>query len=67
MHFAISNLRQQPQFFDIVADRIWQAWWQPNGFPRDYISSRLTENLAETPIPFALVAHAVENSSARLP
>lgn len=57
MHFTISDLRRQPQFFDMVADRIWQAWWQPKGFPRDYISSRLTGNMAETPIPFALVAH----------
>jgi GNAT superfamily N-acetyltransferase len=57
MQFTISDLRRQPQFFDMVADRIWQAWWQPNGFPRDYIASGLTENMADTPIPFALVAH----------
>ena len=60
MRFAIADLRRQPQFFDIVADRIWQAWWQPNGFPRDYIATRLTENMAATPIPFALVAHEGE-------
>lgn len=57
MHFAISDLRRQPQFFDVVADRIWQAWWQPNGFPREYIATRLAENMSGTPIPFALVAH----------
>lgn len=57
MPFAISDLRQQPQFFDIVADRIWQTWWQPSGFPRAYIATRLTESMAATPIPFALVAH----------
>ena len=60
MCFTISDLRRQPQFFDIVADRIWQAWWQPNGFPRDYIVTGLTENMANTPIPFALVAHEGE-------
>ena len=60
MRFTISDLRRQPQFFDIVADRIWQAWWQPNGVPRDYIVTGLTENMANTPIPFALVAHEGE-------
>lgn len=57
MRFTISDLRRQPRFFDIVADRIWQAWWQPNGFPRDRIVAGLTENIADTAIPFALVAH----------
>jgi hypothetical protein len=26
--FTISDLRQRPEFFDIVAMRIWQAWRQ---------------------------------------
>jgi N-acetylglutamate synthase-like GNAT family acetyltransferase len=55
--FTISDLRQWPKFFDTVADRIWQAWWLPNGYPLDYISTRLRENMEATPIPFALVAH----------
>jgi len=55
--FTISDLRQRPKFFDTVADRIWRAWWQPNGYPLDYISTRLRENMEATPIPFALVAH----------
>src|ERR1700760_3699843 len=55
--YTISDLRQQPQFFDPVADRIWQAWWQPNGHPLEYITGRLKENLQDTPIPLALVAH----------
>ncbi len=55
--YAISDLRQEPQFFDIVADRIWQAWWEPNGYPLDYITGPLKENLEDTPIPLALVAH----------
>jgi len=55
--FTISDLRQCPKFFDTVADRIWQAWWQPNGYPLEYISTRLRENMDATPIPFALVAH----------
>jgi len=24
--FTVSDLRQRPEFFDSVADRIWQAW-----------------------------------------
>jgi N-acetylglutamate synthase-like GNAT family acetyltransferase len=55
--FAISDLRQRPEFFDLVADRIWQAWWKANGHPLDYISGRLRENLNAEPVPLALVAH----------
>ncbi len=55
--FIISDLRQRPEFFDTVADRIWRAWWQPSGYPLDYIATRVRENIAPTPIPFALVAH----------
>jgi N-acetylglutamate synthase-like GNAT family acetyltransferase len=57
MPFTISDLRQRPEFFDTVADRIWQAWWKDGGHPLDYISDRLRENMNATPIPFALVAH----------
>ena len=57
MPFTISDLRQHPEFFDHVADRIWRAWWKADGHPLDYISGRLRENLNATPIPFALVAH----------
>jgi N-acetylglutamate synthase-like GNAT family acetyltransferase len=55
--FTISDLRQCPKFFDTVADRIWQAWWQLSGYPLEHISTRLRENMEATPIPFALVAH----------
>ncbi len=55
--FTISDLRRCPEFFDTVANRIWQEWWQPSGRPLDYISTRLRENMEATPIPFALVAH----------
>jgi GNAT superfamily N-acetyltransferase len=58
--FTISDLRQRPEFFDTVAARIWQAWWEADGYPLDYISGRLRENMKATPIPFALVAYAGE-------
>ena len=55
--FTISDLRQRPEFFGTVANRIWQAWWEADGYPLDHISGRLRENMKATPIPFALVAH----------
>src|SRR5207302_8541825 len=55
--FTISDLRRRPEFFDTVARQIWQAWWQAEGYPLDYISGRLRANMNDTPIPFALVAH----------
>ena len=57
MPFTISDLRQRPEFFDNVAMRIWQAWWEPSGTPLDTITGRLRENMLDTPIPLALVAH----------
>lgn len=50
---TISDLRQRPEFFDSVADRIWQAWWKADGHPLEYISGRLRENLSAAAIPFA--------------
>ena len=55
--FAISDLRQRPEFFDAVANRIWRAWWESRGFPLGYISGRLEENMDAEQVPFALVAH----------
>jgi GNAT superfamily N-acetyltransferase len=58
--FSISDLRQQPAFFDAVADRIWRAWWKERGFPIGYIAGRVRENMNAERIPFALVAHQGE-------
>lgn len=55
--FTISDLRDQPDFFDIVADRIWRAWWERHGVSLDQIHERLKENLGSAPLPTALVAH----------
>lgn len=55
--FSISDLRRRPEFFDIVADRIWRAWWKDSGHPLEYITGRLGDNLDARPIPAALVAH----------
>ncbi|MFA4994634.1 MAG: GNAT family N-acetyltransferase [Bdellovibrionales bacterium] len=53
----ISDLRQKPEFFDVVADRVWQEWWKNKGYPIEKIADRLREHLGSKPIPFALVAH----------
>lgn len=55
--FTICDLRQCPEFFETVADRIWQAWWKRRGHPLDMIRSRLRETMNAEPIPLALVAH----------
>lgn len=54
---TISDLRQRPDFFDTVADRIWQAWWKPRGHACDEIRGRLAENMNAEPMPLAMVAH----------
>jgi GNAT superfamily N-acetyltransferase len=55
--FTLSDLRQRPEFFDTVAKRIWQAWWEADGTPLDDITGRLRDNMNAAPIPLALVAH----------
>src|ERR1043166_7630375 len=54
--FSISDLRQRPEFFNVVADRIWRAWWKDSGHPVETITGRLGENLGAGAIPMALVA-----------
>lgn len=56
MTFAISDLRQRPEFFDAVADRIWQAWWQ-HRVSREKFVERVRENLVGPGMPLALIAH----------
>ena len=57
MTFGISDLRQEPAFFDAVADRIWRAWWKPNGYSFEHITKGLAETMRGERIPFAIVAH----------
>ncbi len=53
---AIYDLRRRPEFFDVVADRIWKAGWMPNHCPLEYITGRLREALPDAPVPFTLIA-----------
>src|SRR5437016_4199190 len=58
MMFAISNLRDCLQFQHSVANRIWEAWWRPNGHGAKEIFDGVSTIAAATGFPFALVAHA---------
>jgi len=57
---AISDLRDQPQFRDAIADRVWRAWWREQGTPLDEIRAWVDTSLDPGPLPMALVAHEGE-------
>lgn len=56
MPVAILDLRERPEFFEPVADRIWHAWWKDRGFLLDHISSLLRETVDAPAFPFCRVA-----------
>ncbi len=55
--FTISNLRDRPEFFLTVADRIWDFSWKAQGYTLDQIAAGLREIVANEAFPFAIVAH----------
>jgi hypothetical protein len=57
--FTISDLRQRPEFFERVAERIWLAWWKTDDHPLGYISGRLRENLSIWPLRAAAARGAL--------
>jgi GNAT superfamily N-acetyltransferase len=57
MHFIISNLRERPDFFPVVADRIWNFSWKSEGFSLEHVSAGLAEIIANESFPFGIVAH----------
>lgn len=54
---SVIDLRKRPEFAPIIADRIWRAWWEPNGYPLSFIEKLVQQNLNDEGIPLALVAH----------
>jgi GNAT superfamily N-acetyltransferase len=54
---AVSDLRRQPQFRDVVADRIWRAWWKERGTPLGELTAWVDSSLAASAVPFMMVAH----------
>ncbi|MEJ1936694.1 GNAT family N-acetyltransferase, partial [Nostoc sp. NIES-2111] len=54
---TVTDLRDRPEFAPVVADRVWRAWWKPKGYPLSFIEGMVSQNLGNSPIPLALVAH----------
>lgn len=54
---TISDLRDRPDFVDVIADRIWRAFWVKDGHPLELLTGLVKENLEAGPIPTAFVAH----------
>ncbi|WP_230532614.1 GNAT family N-acetyltransferase [Microvirga roseola] len=54
---AISDLRDRPDFADVVADRVWRAFWKDRGHPLSLLTGLVQKNLEAGPIPTGLVAH----------
>ncbi|WP_052951492.1 GNAT family N-acetyltransferase [Devosia soli] len=55
---AIFNLRERTEFFDVVADRIWNAFWRPDGRTLTDVESALREVVAASRFPVTLVSVA---------
>lgn len=56
--FAIQALRDVPQFRDVVADRIWRAFWAQSGAPLSAVEEALAGCIGPEGYPFTLVALA---------
>lgn len=55
---TVSDLRDAPQFRDIMTDRLWTAWWRDEGLvTREQLVLKVGENFTSTSIPFSLIAH----------
>jgi predicted N-acetyltransferase YhbS len=52
----VLDLRDAPQHFGTVADRIWNAWWKPDGLSLEAVNDALTEVTASEGFPVTLVA-----------
>jgi GNAT superfamily N-acetyltransferase len=55
--YAISDLRDHPNFCIDVADRVWRAWWAGAGHPLEHVTNHMQEMVDERSVPFGLVAH----------
>jgi GNAT superfamily N-acetyltransferase len=55
--FEISNLNDVSDFKNLVADRIWNAWWRPHGHLLQVVTDFFDDLPHGRGIPFCLVAH----------
>lgn len=54
--YRIQDLRDAPSHRSVIADRIWRAWWEPDGRTLSAVDDALAEILATQGFPFTLVA-----------
>jgi GNAT superfamily N-acetyltransferase len=45
---TIVSLRDRPEFLELAADRIWNAWWKPKGAKREALVDGLREIINQT-------------------
>jgi GNAT superfamily N-acetyltransferase len=57
MHFTISNLRERPEFMDVVADRCWHAWWTKTAVSLAEYTGWVAQGLSSSGVPCTMVAH----------
>jgi predicted N-acetyltransferase YhbS len=57
MGFTISDLRERPEFFPVVADRVWDFTWKAKGLSLEQVSIGLRELISSQAFPFVIVAH----------
>ena len=51
----IVDLKTAPHYFDVIADRIWNAWWKPSGAELADVEAALTDVVSSDVFPFTLV------------
>lgn len=51
----IVDLGERTEFFDVVADRIWNAWWRPSGAKLNDVEVTLSAVILSAGFPFTLV------------
>ncbi|GAB0116089.1 GNAT family N-acetyltransferase [Acidisoma sp. 7E03] len=54
---VISDLRQCPSFLDVVADRLWHAWWHDSSYDLPNFRLLVAQALEDGPLPRVFVAH----------
>jgi predicted N-acetyltransferase YhbS len=55
--FQISDFREHQHYGQIIADRVWNAWWKNAGLPLANVQRHMIEMADERPLPMAVVAH----------
>jgi len=55
-NIKIYNLKEVEGFADIIADRIWTAWWKEKGYALDDINGLVQASIVSLQVPFAHVA-----------